>query len=66
MSKKQKKPEIPTRLNDILGDVYSVVKRIYEAGVADGAEFANMSWVHRLTEVTDPEAFFKLLKEQSR
>ena len=62
----KKKSAIPDRLGEALPGLHDAVHKIYAAGVADGLDFANMSWISRLREVDDPEAFFRTLKEQGR
>ena len=53
-------PELKSAYNDL----FAVVKKIFEAGLNTGLEFANMAWVHRLREADSPEAIFQILKEQ--
>ena len=62
----KKKTTLTPRLEAVTRDMCDILHKAYEAGVMDGIEFANMSWIHRLKEVDNPEAFFNLLKEQGR
>ncbi len=49
-----------------MNDVYNLVKKIYEVGVRDGVDLANLTWIEKLNEVNDPESFVKLVKEQRK
>ena len=59
-----KKTDIPPNVEAILSDVYNLVKKIYEVGVKDGVDFANLTGCEELNKVDKPEDFVKLLKEQ--
>lgn len=66
MEQENRQRNIPPNVEAILNDVYNLVKKIYEVGVRDGVDLANLTWIEKLNEVNDPESFVKLVKEQRK
>ena len=57
--------DFENKIKPLINEMYELARKIFETGFRTGLDFSNMSWVHRLLEIDDPEKFFKVLKEQN-